>query len=102
MGAAADETASLEAKSPFELRVDKAKNIADEDVHRALVSGDLQPADVPGAWNEKFNCGVMMIGKSPVQAVHADRVAFTQTLGYRFLKGQVPGIPFWEFAAKGG
>jgi len=41
MGAAADETASLEAKSPFELRVDKAKNVADEDVHRALVSGDL-------------------------------------------------------------
>ncbi len=41
MAAVDNDSASLEAKSPFELRVDKAKNMADEDVHRALVSGDL-------------------------------------------------------------
>src|ERR1700753_1393991 len=41
MAPAADETASLGGKSPFELRVDKAKGMADEDVHRALASGDL-------------------------------------------------------------
>ncbi len=43
-----------------------------------------------------------MVGTSAVQAVHADRVAFTQTSGNRFLKGLVLGIPIWEFAAKGG
>lgn len=41
MAAAANESASLEAKSPFELRVDKAKGMADEDVRAALASGDL-------------------------------------------------------------
>jgi hypothetical protein len=34
--------------------------------------------------------------------VHADRIAFAQTAGYRFLKGQTPGVPIWEFAAKDG
>lgn len=41
MAAVANETTSLEAKSPFEIRVDKAKNMADEDVRAALASGDL-------------------------------------------------------------
>jgi len=41
MAAVANETEPLEAKSPFELRVDKAKGMADEDVRAALASGDL-------------------------------------------------------------
>ena len=47
------------------------------------------------------SCGVLMLGSSAVQAVHADRIAFAQTSGYRFLNGQAPGIPIWEFAARG-
>ena len=41
MAAVANETEPLEAKSPFELRVDKAKGMVDEDVRAALASGDL-------------------------------------------------------------
>jgi pyruvate formate lyase activating enzyme len=41
MAAAVGEPDSLEAKSPFELRVDRAKHMADEDVRAALASGDL-------------------------------------------------------------
>src|SRR3569832_2194314 len=41
MAAVADETASLEAKSPFELRVDRAKNMTEEDVRAALATGDI-------------------------------------------------------------
>lgn len=46
------------------------------------------------------SCGVLMLGSGAVQAVHADRVAFAQTSGYRPLKGQAPGVPIWEFAAR--
>ena len=46
------------------------------------------------------SCGVLMLSTSAAQAVHADRVSFAQTSGYRFLKGQTPGIPVWEFAAR--
>ena len=46
------------------------------------------------------SCGVLMLSSGAVQAVHADRVAFAQTSGYRFLKGQIPGVPVWEFAAR--
>jgi hypothetical protein len=47
------------------------------------------------------SCGVLMLGSGAVQKVHADRVAFAQTSGYRPLKGQEPGVPVWEFAARG-
>jgi len=47
------------------------------------------------------SCGVLMLGPSAAQAVHADRTAFAQTSGYRPLKGQTLGIPVWEFAARG-
>ncbi|MHB2205091.1 hypothetical protein [Methylobacterium sp. CM6257] len=47
------------------------------------------------------SCGGLMLGTGAVQAVHADRVTFAQTAGYRFLKGQMPGVPIWEFARKG-
>jgi hypothetical protein len=43
-----------------------------------------------------------MLGTGAVQAIHADRVAFAQTSGYRFLKGQTPGFPIWEFTTKSG
>lgn len=46
------------------------------------------------------SCGVLMLGSSAAQAVHADRIAFAQTSGYRSLKGQVQGVPVWEFAAR--
>ncbi|WP_267360079.1 hypothetical protein [Methylobacterium sp. GC_Met_3] len=46
------------------------------------------------------SCGALMLSTSAAQAVHADRVSFAQTSGYRFLKGQAPGIPVWEFAAR--
>lgn len=46
------------------------------------------------------SCGVLMLGSGAAQAVYADRIAFAQTSGYRFLKGQTPGMPIWEFAAK--
>jgi len=35
------ETASLEARSPYELRVDNAKNVPETDIHAALASGDI-------------------------------------------------------------
>ena len=35
------ETASLEARSPYELRVDNAKNVPENDIHAALASGDI-------------------------------------------------------------
>jgi hypothetical protein len=31
------------------------------------------------------SCGVLMLGSGLVQAIHADRVTFNQTVGYRFL-----------------
>lgn len=37
-----------------------------------------------------------MVGKTS-----ARRVAFDQTTGYRFLKGQTPRIPIREFALNG-
>jgi hypothetical protein len=43
-----------------------------------------------------------MLQAGRAQAVHADRVTFGQTARHRFLKRQTPGIPIWEFAAKGG
>jgi hypothetical protein len=46
------------------------------------------------------SCGVLMLSPSAAQAMHADRVAFTQTSGYRPLTGQAPGVPIWEFAAR--
>ena len=46
-------------------------------------------------------CGVLMLGSGTAQAIQADRVTFAQTSGYRFLKGQAPGVPIWEFAARG-
>ncbi|WP_267355491.1 MULTISPECIES: hypothetical protein [unclassified Methylobacterium] len=45
------------------------------------------------------SCGALMLSTGAAQAVHADRVSFAQTSGYRFLKGQTPGIPVWEFAS---
>ncbi|WP_205884649.1 hypothetical protein, partial [Escherichia coli] len=44
-------------------------------------------------------CGVLMLGSGAALSIHADRVAFVQTSGYRFLKGQTPGVPVWAFAA---
>jgi hypothetical protein len=44
------------------------------------------------------SCGVLMLSPGAVQAVHAERIAFAQTSGYRFLKGQAPGVPVWAFA----
>ena len=46
------------------------------------------------------SCGVLMLGTGAAEAIHADRVVFAQTSGYRFLKGQTPGIPVWEFATR--
>jgi hypothetical protein len=46
------------------------------------------------------SCGAPMLATVAAQAVHVDRVAFTQTSGYRPLKGQAPGLPIWEFAAR--
>jgi len=46
------------------------------------------------------SCGVLMLGSGSVQAVHADRVAFAQTSGYRPLRGQASGVPIWEFAGR--
>lgn len=39
------------------------------------------------------SCGVLMLGSGAAQAVHADRVAFPQTSGYRPLKAQASGVP---------
>lgn len=41
--------------------------------------------------------GVLVLGSGAAQAVHADRVAFAQTSGYRPLKAQEPGVPVWAF-----
>ncbi|WP_267426000.1 hypothetical protein [Methylobacterium sp. GC_Met_2] len=46
------------------------------------------------------SCGALMLGTVAAQAVHADRVAFAQTSGYRPLKDQTPGLPVWEFAVR--
>ncbi len=37
------------------------------ELEQALVSGDLQPAEVPGAWNEKF---AKLLGLTPPDAAH--------------------------------
>jgi len=127
MGAAADETASLEAKSPFELRVDKAKNIADEDVHRALVSGDLgflhsfttgSAVDGPGirlvAWTTlcMFRCQYChnpdtwtITNGTPVTLAHATDELRKYAVGLKAMKGGFTlsgGEPLMQarFAAK--
>jgi hypothetical protein len=38
-------------------------------------------------------CGVLMLGPMPAETVTADRISFGQMAGYRFLKGQAPGVP---------
>jgi len=127
MGAAADETASLEAKSPFELRVDKAKNVADEDVHRALVSGDLgflhsfttgSAVDGPGirlvAWTTlcMFRCQYChnpdtwtITNGTPVTLAHATDELRKYAVGLKAMKGGFTlsgGEPLMQarFAAK--
>ncbi|MCJ2134436.1 hypothetical protein MKK69_10290 [Methylobacterium sp. J-026] len=39
------------------------------------------------------SCGLLMLSSGAAEAVHADRIAFAQTSGYRFLKGLTPGVP---------
>lgn len=46
------------------------------------------------------SCGVLMLELIPAEAVTADGISLGQMAGYRFLKGQTPGVPIWEFAAK--
>ncbi|MGU3668202.1 hypothetical protein ACLBX9_28790 [Methylobacterium sp. A49B] len=46
------------------------------------------------------SCGVLMLGPGAAETISADRIGFGQMAGYRFTKGQTPGIPVWEFAAR--
>ncbi|MGU3668472.1 hypothetical protein ACLBX9_30185 [Methylobacterium sp. A49B] len=46
------------------------------------------------------SCGVLMLGPGAAETVTAERIGFGQMAGYRFTKGQMPGIPIWEFAAQ--
>jgi pyruvate formate lyase activating enzyme len=127
MAAVADENASLEAKSPFELRVDKAKGMADEDVHRALASGDLgflhsfttgSAVDGPGirlvAWTTlcMFRCKYChnpdtwtITNGMPVTLAHATDELRKYAVGLKAMKGGFTlsgGEPLMQarFAAK--
>ena len=127
MAAVANDSASLEAKSPFELRVDKAKNMADEDVHRALASGDLgflhsfttgSAVDGPGirlvAWTTlcMFRCRYChnpdtwtITNGTPVTIAHATDELRKYAVGLKAMKGGFTlsgGEPLMQarFAAK--
>jgi len=127
MVAVADDTASLEAKSPFELRVDRAKNMAEEDVRAALASGDLgflhsfttgSAVDGPGirlvAWTTlcMFRCKYChnpdtwtITNGTPVTLAHATDELRKYAVGLKAMKGGFTlsgGEPLMQarFAAK--
>ncbi|MCJ2087784.1 hypothetical protein MKK88_17615 [Methylobacterium sp. E-005] len=47
------------------------------------------------------SCQVQILRASAAHAIDADRMAFAQTSGYWFIKGQILGIALREFVARG-